>query len=513
MTARRTQAWLDARWTPAVFGGITALLVFIVWGGSLSALPLMHDEWAYWTQAGQYAAQRWSLPSPPIPEFFEQLYVLVTPVFAAKYPPGHALVMAPGFAIGMPALVPLLLTATTGAVVFALARRLAGLWVAALTLILWASTFGNLRFRATYFSELTTSCAWMITWWALIRWRDTRRWPWMALLALATGWGAITRPATMFLFAIPLGAVVVADIWRTKRWAHLVIGVACGSAVLAILPLWSARVTGNWRLTPLAEYTRQYLPFDIPGYTVDVTPPERALPPEMERVRGFLRDIKTEQATAPPATTFFARAGLLMRDAFDGWRLPFVIAFVIGVVMGGPAAWFAFGTSLLLVIGYVTQAHTADWSIYYLEAYPAIAFVAALGVRTIWRRTPAGRIGVSALPAWAVPLLLVVALTGVAYDTVHARDTLARIAAHTNSFRAGVANLSKTPSIVFVRYAAPERRNMHLSLVANAGDLENATAWIVHDRGADDLRLIAANPGRTPYLYDEAKNAFYEITR
>lgn len=488
-------------------------LVMVTWDAPYAAVPLMHDEWAYWTQASQYAALHWSVPMPPIPEFFEQLYVLVFPTFAAKYPPGHAIVIAPGFAIGMPSLVPLLLTAITGALVFALARRLAGVWVAALTCLLWVSTFGNLRFRATYFSELTTSCAWMLAWWALIRWRDTRQWQWMATLALATGWGAITRPATMFLFAIPLGAVVFRDVVQSKRWSQLAIGVACGMAVLAILPFWSMRVTGNWRVTPLAEYTKQYLPFDIPGYTVDKTRPTRSLPVEMERTRTFLRDIKTEQVTTPVLTTFVARAGLLMRDAFDGWRFPFAIAFLIGAVMGGPAAWFAAATSLLLVIGYVTQAHTADWSIYYLETYPAIAFVAALGVRTIWRRTANGRRGVHALPARALPVLLLVASTGVAYDVLTARDTLRRIASHTRAFRAGVANLPKKPNIVFVRYMPPERRNMHISLVANEGDLQHAQSWIVHDRGPENLRLMDVAGGRTSYLYDESKNIFYEMTR
>ena len=513
MSARAALRSFDSRGAPVAFGAIAALLVAITWGFPLGAIPLMHDEWAYWTQAGQYAGLHWALASPPMPEFFEQLYVLVTPVFAAKYWPGHALAIAPGFALGFPALMPLLLTGMTGGLVFALARRVANAPVAVLTFVLWVSTFGNLRFRATYFSELTTSCLWLIAWWALLRWRDTKRWPWMALLAVATGWGAITRPATMFLFAIPIGIVVIVDCWRNARWNQLGVGVACGIAVLAILPLWSARVTGSWRVTPLAEYTRQYLPFDLPGYTVNVTPPERALPAEMERVRGFLRDIKTEQATAPVTSTFFSRAGLLMRDAFAGWRVPFVLAFAIGLLMGGIAAWFTIATSLLLVVGYVTQAHTADWSIYYLETYPAIAFVAALGVRTVWRRTPAGRAGFAALPVWAAVVIAAATAAGVAYDTISARDTLARIASHTRTFRTGVANLEKQPNIVFVRYAAPERRNMHLSLVANDGDLEHAASWIVHDRGADDVRLMNLAPGRTAYLYDESKNTFYEMTR
>jgi len=310
-----------SRLAPALAGVLTALAVLIVWG-SLDPVPVMHDEWAYWLQADQYAHLRWSVPSPAMPEFFEQLYVLVTPVFAAKYWPGHAFALAPGFALGLPALMPLVLTAVTGALVFALARRTAGVRVAAATWVLWVGAFGNLRFRAAYFSEVTTSCAWLTAWWALLEWRRTRRTGWMVALAAATGWGAITRPATMFVFALPVGAVVLYDAWRVRVWRHVGVGLAVGTLVLAVLPLWSARVTGDWRATPLALYTRQYLPFDVPGYAVSATRPERVLPPEMQRVRGFLHDIKREQATAPVWRTFAERAGLLLRLVEDGVELP-----------------------------------------------------------------------------------------------------------------------------------------------------------------------------------------------
>lgn len=509
-TAPRTDdGWLEGRAAPFIAALITLVCVHVTWG-TRHPLPLMHDEWAYWTQAGQYAANLWSVPAPAMPEFFEQLYVLVTPVFAAKYWPGHAMMIAPGFAIGFPQLMPQLLSAIAGGLVFALARRFGGARVAALTFVLWVSTFGNLRFRASYFSELTTSAMWLLAWYALARWRESRRWGWMALLAVATGWGAISRPATMFVFAIPVGVIVLMDTVRGKRWSHLAIGLSCGTAVLAILPVWNSKTLGDWRTTPLAAYTEQYLPFDIPGYRVNETAPERALPPEMQRVRGFLLEIKMEQASAPAWKTFAERAGFLLRDAFAGWRLPFVLAFAVGLVVGGPVAWFAFGSALLLVAGYATQAHTRDWTIYYLEVFPAVAFVAALGARRILaevrrRASPgSGPLAPMAMTAMSAAFLVLVAM-----DVLSARETLGRVGARTYEFRKGVAALEAKPNIVFVRYA--ERRNMHLSLVANDGDLARAESWIVHDRGAENAKLMAAAPGRAAFLYDEASNAFLRM--
>ncbi len=493
---------LDSPWPVVIAGVLAALAVLRVWG-SLTAVPLMHDEWAYWMQADQYAHLHWKVASPPAPEFFEQLYVLVTPVFAAKYPPGYALMVAPGFALGLPGLLPLLITGATGALVFALARRVAGTLTAALTWALWLGTFGNLRFRAAYFSETTTSFCWLLAWWALLEWRATRRTRWMIVLALAIGWGAITRPATMFVFAIPVAVVVLRDVIKGKRWRDLAIGVLAGTLVLGILPLWSFKTTGDWKTTPLALYTKQYLPFDIPGRTIDETPPERALPPETERVRSFLHEIKNGQVTLPVWATALDRTSMLLRDSFGGWRLPFAIAFLLGLWALGATGWFALGSSGLLIGAYLTQAHTSDWVVYYLETMPVIAFTAAIGVS---RALKAAQL--EHAPRWlsAVALLGFTALLD--HDVSAARQTLDKIAAEPRYFANAVAKLPKKPNIVFVRYTA--KRSMHIALVANRGMLSDADSWIVHDRGPDDLRLYALAHGRTAYVFDELTGEFHE---
>lgn len=493
---------LDGRFPVLAAGVLAAIAVFVVWG-SLSPVPVMHDEWAYWLQADQYAHLHWKVASPPAPEFFEQLYVLVTPVFAAKYPPGYAMMIAPGFALGLPALMPLLIAGVTGALVFALARRAAGNLAAALTWVLWLGTFGNLRFRAAYFSETTTSLCWLVAWWALLEWRATRRTRWMIVLAVAIGWGAITRPATMLVFAIPVGVVVLRDVFAKKLWRELAIGVVAGTLVLGILPLWSVGTTGSWRETPLAIYTRQYLPFDVPGYSVAETPPRRALSPEMERVRTFLHDIKRDQVVAPIWTTALGRTWLLLRDTFGGWRLPFAFAFLLGLWALGAAGWFALGTSGLLIAAYLSQAHTSDWVVYYLETIPVLSFTAAIGVSRALRGVTTAN-----APLWLAPAAAAVFAALLVSDVAAARGTLSRISAEPRLFRDEVAKLPKKPNVVFVRYSA--RRSMHIALVENRGMLTDAESWIVHDRGPDDLRLYAAANGRTAYVFDEATGEFHE---
>ena len=85
------QKWILA----AALGVATGVLVAYVWGG-FRQLPVIHDEAAYLLQAQIFATGHWTAPSPPLPEFFEQLYVFNTPVVASKYWPAHSLLMAPG---------------------------------------------------------------------------------------------------------------------------------------------------------------------------------------------------------------------------------------------------------------------------------------------------------------------------------------------------------------------------------------------------------------------------------
>ncbi len=509
--------WLADRRGPAIVGVLTALAVWWVWAAT-AGVPVMHDEWAYWLQAGQYAHGAWSQAAPVIPEFFEQMYVLVTPVFAAKYPPGHAIVIALGFMLGWPMLMPLVLSGLTGGLVFALARRVRGGGVALATWLFWLGTFGNLRWRASYFSEVTSSLCWLVAWWALLEWRASRRRAPMVVLALSIGWCAVTRPYTAVALAIPIAGVVIVDLVRLGSWRGnwrdtwresvrtMAIGIATGTMVLLVLPLWSWRTTGNMKETPLATYTRQYLPFDVPGLRVDLAPPERAVPAEMEQVRAFLRGVKEQQVREPFVRTIAWRTLGVALHTFDAWRLPLLVCFLIGLAALGAPGWLALGTGILLIVSYGVQAHSPDWTLYYLEALPALAYATACGARRLLALTSAG--------LRVAPFAAVLVAGLVVRDIGNARKLVGRLSEGPRTFVASVAALPKRPNVVFVRYA-PDRGagSLHLSLVANDGVLDTAPSWIVHDRGNDNRRLLLATPNRTAYLYDESTRTFSEIAR
>ena len=165
---------LESRWAPAVVFLLTAVFVTRAWG-SLREPSFIHDEAAYLLQADIFSSFRLSAEPPPLPEFFEQYHVLVTPRLAPKYPPGHALLLVPGVWLGWPGLGPVLLHGLAAALLFSMARRLAGPWVALLAWLLWLSAPLLNVWRATYLSQSTSTALWMLTAWLLLRWWEKGR--------------------------------------------------------------------------------------------------------------------------------------------------------------------------------------------------------------------------------------------------------------------------------------------------------------------------------------------------
>ena len=77
--ADRADRWLKARATPWILGMVTALTFCWVAGGTLNVEPISTDEASYVLQAEIFAAGRVTAPAPPIQEFFEQAWVVVSP--------------------------------------------------------------------------------------------------------------------------------------------------------------------------------------------------------------------------------------------------------------------------------------------------------------------------------------------------------------------------------------------------------------------------------------------------
>ena len=509
---------LASRATPIVLGVINALLVWWWVGWYRNPAPMVQDEAAYLLQAALFAHGRWTSAAPPLPEFFAQMHVLTEPVLASKYPPGLSLLLTPFVAMRFAALGPMLFAAITGALIFTLARRAAGGPVALLTWLFWSSGSALLRYQASFLSQTATVALWLATLYFALEYHTHRR-PWM-LVAMGTCIGtlAITRPVTAVALAIPVGIVVVRDVWRARAWWPLVSAAFVATTIVAVLPLQNRMTTGDWRLSPLVTYSTRYTPFDFPGFGYTGTRELAPLPPDLDSVRTFLTEARRRHTLPALPATVRSRTWYAALDIFTGWRASLLIFALIGVLAMPAIGLFALTASTGLLFTYAFHAHWPQWTAYYFEGYPAIVFASASGLwaftewmirrRPLWRRFAAGppndvRVR-AAVVALCVLVLIPATIVLPRYRTAWQRTTIYQRRFTT---ALGLVERESPRSIVFVDYG--RNHDVHSSLVWNVPDLATAATWIAHERGPDDLRLMRLAPDRRAYVFraDEGRLA------
>jgi hypothetical protein len=498
----RMERLLEHGWFPLVVGVVTGLYYWWLWGSTFRATPLVSDESAYLFQASLFAAGRWVAPAPPLPEFFEQFHLLVTPVLAAKYPPGHSLMLVPGVLIGLPGLMPILLSAAAGGLVFLLARHTMNAGVGLMTWAIWLGCQGNLVWRPSYYSEVTTSTLGLFAWWAVLRWCDENGRAWLLLAAACIGWGAITRPLTMLVFALPLAVVVLKRVVRRRAWGDLASGVAVGTLVLGVFPLWSL-ATGDLRTTPLARYTAAYMPWDRLGFGVDTTPPLRTVPVEMQLAIDDFRGVHAEHTMGRVLPSLRERGEAFAAAAWSGWRSPLILFAIVGLLVLPEVALVAVATALLQFEAYAAYAHKPEWTLYYLELFPIAAFVTACGIVAVARLLFPHSPGAPASAAWrrlffsgalgAVMLVLTLGET-----PAQRRWRLARPDGQLAQ-RAIKARIPDQRAVVFVRHTPTLWRH---NFVTHSPFLDRERVWMVYDLGIRNAELVRAVPDRTAYVLD-----------
>jgi hypothetical protein len=499
-------------------GVATALIMMFVWG-SLRDVPVIHDGTAYLTQARTFASFHLYGPRRPLPEFFDQYHMLVTPRFLAKYPPGHSLMLVPGVWLGLPALMPVMLAGIAGALVFSLARDIANPWVAFITWEWWVTSQDILRFGATYLSQTTTMALWLVAWWALRRWWLSGRRVWLVLLGCCTGYGALTHPFTWLLFAIPTSVVVLVLGIRRRAWRDLALSAVAPAAAVALLMVWSLATVGSATTLPWSVYAREYLPADRIGFGADTTPAARPLPSDMQKFSKAIVEEHARHTVKALPRDLAARIRGIVHGAFSGWRLPLAPIALFGVLALSSEFSFALGTAATVVLGYLLYATSAGWTLYYLELTPVWSFAFALG---LWQLASRARLPGESVPARSKELdetrrraATTLVIIGVLLSPLHAHSVAKARSlrlgpdAEVRVFMRTVVKRFRVPSMVFVRYA-PDH-NVHRSFISNPADLGDARVWLVRDRGADDVRLIRLAPSREPFLYDEASHDFSRI--
>lgn len=509
--SRFADAVLASRWLPPVCGLISAFLMAWVWSGS-HFIPNIADESAYVLQAEIFSKGTWSLAARPLPEFFEQMHVFVTPFVASKYFPGQSFLLVPGILVGFRPLVPLLLIFGSGLLIVALSRRITNGWVALLVWAVWTTARANLRFLPTYFSETTTVFLWLLGWWALYDWYLRPRRRTLILLSLCIAWALITRPLTGLVFAVP---AITVTVWSARRRGLLLqirYALLVGGAVICIVPLWSKFTTGHWSQTPQSLYTRTYMPWDAIGFGLDSTPPLRAMPAnQRSEIERFMALHQSHTVGSLPHDAIVRLVGL-HSDVFTTWRAGLAGYFLLGLLSLSPI--FAIGgiTALLLFVAYLSYAHPGFWTIYYLEALPVVAMITVLGfvLAMTWMGRNMERGGESSESASArhgeregagslIGIVLAIALLVGSLPVVRSERAIrSRSAALRLGLWDVMARLPTPCNLLIVR----DERKAPRTMVTNDADPAHARTWLVNDLGSENVRLQELVPDRAAYLID-----------
>ncbi len=411
---------------------------------------------------------------------------------------------------------PVLLLGLCGALVFEVARRLANPWVGLLAWFLWMTAPGIMDFDPGYFSETSTSALWMLGWYALLRWLEDDQPKWLAWLAFAIGLGFLCRPVTMLIFAIPVAVVVLTRIAKRNAWSELRVPFGIGFASIALWMLWSQRNTGSVLLAPYGLYSRFYFPDDVVGFGLTGLQPLRPLNPDMALFNEYVKILHKDYTLASLPMNLRERVIAIAANMWATRAMLMPLAALALVSVSAPI-WFGLGTAVLLVLGYLSVGHAPQWTPYYVEIQPVLAFVTAVAwwrVASLFanRKLAWPLRGVPAVTPGAVFAVLVSAVLLFPYATrmiKYTRINKIESSAYQRDFRDLLRLAPGEHIMVFIRYAP--NHSPHESLVTNSPDLNAARVWTVYDRGADNIRLIRFAPARTPYLFDDEHRVLVQL--
>lgn len=500
----RADAFVARPAIPWIAGFVTAAILLSFWG-SLAGPGVFHDERAYLVQARLLAGLSWTAPSPPLPEFWEMAHMFVEPAIFAKYPPGFAPLLVPGIWLGMPGLMPILLTAASAGLLVALARRVIGPWGALASWALWTSSPFVLVWQGSYFSEVATGTLWFLALLLLLEWTQRER-AWMLVALVATvGWIGITRPVTGIAFGIPIAVVVLRTAWRRRALAGWKPALVVGALIVAFVPWWSWRTLGTPTTMPYSHYSTVYFPWDMPGFERDTSPPLRWLPPDLELLGASTKVNYEGHSLANAPRNLVKRSQYVGLSAFPfGLQHLWMVAPLGLLALPASVALFLGASFLLLMVLYLVMPHDLTWTIYYLEVFALPGFLVVAGAGALARRRR------GEVPRW-------VALAIIAYVAVRGVPALPmeRVAKdqHANRilvFEALVDRLPEERVVVFIR-PRPSIQP-HFTLWDILGDPATTPRWLVRDLGPErNAGLIARADGRTPYLYDEARVEFVRL--
>ncbi|MBM3320294.1 MAG: glycosyltransferase family 39 protein [Candidatus Eisenbacteria bacterium] len=506
--AEREGARIERRF-PLLLGLLTAALVgFYVWLWGFHAhgfQPVVHDEFAYLFQAKTFLAGRLFFPSPPEPLFFDAFHILADPVYASKYPPGHALLLLPGVALGVPWLMPILATGLSLPLIGVLARPHLGAAGSLLLVLLFGLAPAGVQTATTYLSQTSYLLSLLLFVFFLARSVRSggRASPLLAGLFLGFAflvrhWNAVVLGA--FAFACLLLSREARASFRKPARTLLLLLLPLALAAVSVLA-YNRALTGSAFTTPWELYAERSQPEDRFGFYKGEPIEERAV--------AAGKRIYNERVLYPNRTRYTpglaVRSLLTLRIPMSAWEaLPpvgflFLAPFLLALRGARrAAARAALSFSLLLHAAYLL--YWFPWGPYYHEITPLLLALPLLGAREAMGRAARER-----RPGVFLSAILLLSLTlGAAFARLPFQVEFRREKAAVHArFERLVLRRTPPGSILFLRYG--RGHNPDLDLVNNEPDLQRAARVYVHDLGEARNRAFREThfPDREPFHFDE----------
>lgn len=496
-----------------------ALLLMVLWTGfrlaymrhSVIPQPMAHDEFAYVLGADTFAHGRLANPTHPLAKFFESPHVLVRPVYASKYPPGQALVLALGQKLfGSPFYGVLIGNAL---MLFVFCVMLCA-WVP----FPWAITVSGLI--ALY---LRPRAYWTVTYWG-----GSLAATGAAFVLLGIGicraqksaWGGIafafgalllfwTRPFEGGIFTLLMLLVFAADLWRNRN-IRMLIGAL---TVFAIGGIWNGyydwSVTGNPLTLPYLLHDRQY----------NVTPPLAILSLRPEPVYSTPRlaaqhglhgeESAMYQAGKPRLPVLVSGFLASLRELREPLGLAAFITLLFPVAWRNPVYRRVAIVSLIFLL--VLTVETFHFAHYAAPIWVALALMVAIWAQSVWSlrrgKLPLGMAVVvlvllslpvhDILSHFHLPAKLSNAATieAVNKEVVTDDDAIRDWSPQRTVLIQRLSALDR-PQLVIVRYPAPNWR-VGEEWVYNGAEIDHQRVVFAHDLGAEkDRELLQYYPGR-----------------
>lgn len=269
-----TAAWLIAHFVPVLPNGlltaVSSLNAGLLRGRRLQVLaltslafllvltsrvafqhhPLLVDSVVQLFQAHIFASGHLAAPVPPAEAFVATQHMLMHEGrWFAQYPPGHALLLSAGVLVGLPWMIPILLS--LGSAWF-IARFASEAWgedtgraVAMLMLFVPFFWFMGASFM-NHVSCLFFVAAFLF---AYQRWESGAAAGWALAAGAAIGAAGLVRPLTALAVAAVFAPIGLAHGVRVRRFASLGLAALGGIAAAAVFAWFNAATTGN-PLTP-----------------------------------------------------------------------------------------------------------------------------------------------------------------------------------------------------------------------------------------------------------------------